>query len=111
MVKTVDPDSWTATAYYEKEWFSGSSMEQAFNEMKANNMTIILERRVAKQYNLKIDDTIGIDFPSGPRKLKIVGFFGPEPSEPSVGIRDDVVYCAHVVVCTKKPLQHEQPLQ
>jgi putative ABC transport system permease protein len=35
---------------------------------------------------LKIDDTIGIDFPSGPRKLKIVGFFGPEPAEISVGI-------------------------
>jgi ABC-type antimicrobial peptide transport system permease subunit len=86
VVKTVDPGSWIATAYYEKEWFSGSSMEQAFNEMKTNNMTIILERRVAEQYNLKINDTIGIDFPSGPRKLKIVGFFGPESSEPSVGI-------------------------
>ncbi|MCJ7761890.1 ABC transporter permease, partial [Candidatus Bathyarchaeota archaeon] len=31
IVKTVDPDSWMATAYYEKEWFSGPSMEQAFN--------------------------------------------------------------------------------
>jgi ABC-type lipoprotein release transport system permease subunit len=81
VVKTVDPDSWAATAYYEEEWFSGASMEQAFKDMKANNMTIILERRVAKQYNLKMDDTIGIDFPSGPRKLKIVGFFGPEPTE------------------------------
>jgi hypothetical protein len=81
IVKTIDPDSWAVTAYYEEEWFSGSSREQAFNDMKANNMTIILERRVAKQYNLQLDDTIGIDFPSGPRKLKIVGFFGPEPSE------------------------------
>jgi len=81
IVKTVDPDSWLATAYYEEEWFSGSSMEQAFKDMKANNMTIILERRVAKQYNLKLDDTIGIDFPSGARKLKIVGFFGPEPTD------------------------------
>jgi ABC-type antimicrobial peptide transport system permease subunit len=86
VVKTVDPDSWIATAYYEEEWFSGSSIEQAFKDMKANNMTIILERRVAEQYNLKMDDTMGIDFPSGPRKLKIVGFFGPESSEPSVGI-------------------------
>jgi ABC-type lipoprotein release transport system permease subunit len=86
VVKTIDPDSWLATAYYEKEWFSGSSIEQAFNEMKANNMTIILENRVAKQYNLKINDTIGIDFPSGPRKLKIVGLFGPESFEPSAGI-------------------------
>jgi ABC-type antimicrobial peptide transport system permease subunit len=86
VVKTVDPDSWIATAYYEEAWFKGSSVEQAFNDMKANNMTIILERRVAEQYNLKMDDTIGIAFPSGPRKLKIVGFFGPESAEPSVGI-------------------------
>jgi putative ABC transport system permease protein len=54
--------------------------------MKANNMTIVLESRVAQQYNVKVGDTIGIDFPSGPRKLKIVGLFGPAPSEASVGI-------------------------
>jgi ABC-type lipoprotein release transport system permease subunit len=81
VVKTVDPDSWLVTAYYEDEWFSGPSVEQAFKDMKANNMTIILERRVAEQLNLELDDTIGIDFPSGPRKLKIVGLFGPESSD------------------------------
>jgi ABC-type lipoprotein release transport system permease subunit len=85
MIKTIDPDSWLATAYHEEEWFSGVSMEQAFKDMKANNMTIILERRLAKKYNLQLYDTIGIDFPSGPRKLKIVGFFGPEPSESDTG--------------------------
>jgi ABC-type lipoprotein release transport system permease subunit len=85
VIKTVDPDSWIATAYHEEEWFSGVSMEQAFEDMKTNNMTIILERRLAKQYNLQLYDTIGIDFPSGPRKLKIVGFFGPEPIEVDTG--------------------------
>jgi ABC-type lipoprotein release transport system permease subunit len=85
VIKTIDPDSWLATAYYEEDWFSGVSMEQAFKDMKANNMTIILERRLAKQYNLQLYDTIGINFPSGPRKLKIVGFFGPEPSEAGAG--------------------------
>jgi ABC-type lipoprotein release transport system permease subunit len=84
-METVDPDSWLATAYYEKDWFTGTSMEQAFNEMKANNMTIILEQRVAQQLKLKIDDTIGIDFSSGARKLKIVGFFGPAPSSSQLG--------------------------
>ncbi len=81
IIKTIDPDSWSVTAYYEPEWFSQSSMEQAFKELNANNMTIILERRVAKQHNYKLYDEIGIDFPSGARKLKIVGFFGPEPRE------------------------------
>ena len=87
IVKTIDPDSWSVTAYHEEGWFSGNSMQQAFNELKANNMTIILERRVAQQLNLRINDMIGIDFPSGPRKLKIVGFFGPEASEsgPAIG--------------------------
>jgi hypothetical protein len=85
VIKTIDPDSWIATAYHEDDWFSGVSMEQAFKDMKADNMTIILERRLAKQYNLQLYDTIGIDFPSGPRKLKIVGFFGPEPSESGTG--------------------------
>jgi ABC-type antimicrobial peptide transport system permease subunit len=82
-VKTVDPDSWRATAYYEKDWFSGVPMDQAFDAMKADNMTIVLERRLAKQYNVGIGDTLGIDFPSGPRKLKVVGLFGPEPSDTS----------------------------
>jgi ABC-type antimicrobial peptide transport system permease subunit len=85
VMKTVDPDSWRATAYYEDEWFSGASIEQAFNDMKADNMTIILERRVANQYNVGLGDTIGIDFPSGPRKLKIVGLFGPEAADSSAG--------------------------
>ena len=85
MIKTIEPDSWMATAYYEEEWFSGVSIEQAFEDIKADNMTIILERRVAKQYDLQLYGTIGIDFPSGPRKLTIVGFFGPEPSESGMG--------------------------
>jgi putative ABC transport system permease protein len=81
-IKTVDPDSWLATAYYEPEWFGGTtSLEDAFNQLRADNMTIILERRVAKSLNLNLGDEIGIDFPSGPRKLRIVGFFGPEPAE------------------------------
>jgi hypothetical protein len=80
-MRTIDPDSWTDAAYYEKDWFSGASPEEALNEFRANNMTIILERRVAKQYNMNLYDEIGIDFPSGARKLKIVGFFGPEPTE------------------------------
>jgi ABC-type antimicrobial peptide transport system permease subunit len=94
IVRTVDPDSWLATAYYEEEWFSGASIEQAFNAMKADNMTIILERRVAKQYELQLYDTIGINFPSGARKLKIVGFFGPEPIELDTGFGGKQYYAA-----------------
>jgi ABC-type antimicrobial peptide transport system permease subunit len=80
-LKTIDPDSWLAIAYYEPEWFGGASLKEAMKQLRMDNMTIILERRVAKSLNLNLGDTIGIDFPSGPRKLRIVGFFGPEPTE------------------------------
>jgi putative ABC transport system permease protein len=80
-IKTIDPDSWLATAYYEKQWFSGATFEEAFNQLRTNNQTIILERRVAQELKVGVGDEIGIDFPSGPRKLKIVALFGPEAAE------------------------------
>jgi ABC-type antimicrobial peptide transport system permease subunit len=79
-IKTIDPWNWSASAYYEDGWFSGTTVEQALNEMKHDNSTIILERSIAKQLNLNVGDELGIDFRSCPRKLRIIGFFGPEPS-------------------------------
>jgi ABC-type lipoprotein release transport system permease subunit len=81
IMKTIEPDSWTEVAYYENDWFSGNSLDKALDEFRANNMTIILERRVAEQYNMNLYDEIGIAFKSGARKLRIVGFVGPEPVE------------------------------
>ncbi len=77
-IMTVDPESWLKTAYYESNWFSGASVQQMFTAMENNNMTIILEQRVAEEYNLKVGDTIAIDFASGARTLTIVGLFGPK---------------------------------
>jgi hypothetical protein len=77
VIRTVDPTSWPATAYYEKDLFTGASMTQAFDAMKTDNMTIILEQRVAQQLNLKVSDKIAIDFQSGARTLTIVGLYGP----------------------------------
>jgi ABC-type antimicrobial peptide transport system permease subunit len=82
-VKTIDPDTWALSAHYENDWFSGNSLSDALKAMKADNSTIILSRSIAKQYNLKLYDFITIDFSSCPRRLKIVGFFGPEPSDNS----------------------------
>lgn len=53
-------------------------------DFKNNNNTIILDRSVAKQLGLNLYDEVGIDFNSVARKLRIVGFFGPEPSDSSL---------------------------
>ncbi len=82
-VKTIDPDSWQASAYFEQQWFTGTSMEQAMNSLKNDNMTIILEKREADRLNVKIGDQVGINFPSGGRKLTVVGFYGPDPVQTS----------------------------
>jgi ABC-type antimicrobial peptide transport system permease subunit len=81
-VKAIDPEEWAASAYYEDSWFTGEfTVDQMMNELKISNNTIILERGVAKRYDLHLYDTMIVDFDSGARQLKIVGFFGPEPQE------------------------------
>jgi ABC-type lipoprotein release transport system permease subunit len=82
-LKAVDPDEWLKTAYYETEWFSGSTAENAFDALKADNYTIILDRTVAKSYNLTLGDRISVQFENGTKALRVVGFFGPEPQDQS----------------------------
>ncbi len=79
-IRAIDPANWSASAYYEPGWFSGVSVQQALKDLQASNNTIILDRAYAKQLNLKLYDEVAINFNSYPRTLRIVGFFGPEPS-------------------------------
>jgi ABC-type lipoprotein release transport system permease subunit len=74
----VDPETWLSTAYYEEEWFSGNNVASAFQPMKIDNQTIILERTVASQLNKKVGDFITVTIGSSILRLKIVGFFGRE---------------------------------
>jgi ABC-type antimicrobial peptide transport system permease subunit len=80
-VRLINPDSWAVSAHYEDGWFSGNSIDQSLKALGVDNDTIILDRTAAKQLNLKLYDEIAIDFQSCPRSLKIVGFFGPEPTD------------------------------
>ena len=80
-LKAVDPQSWLKTAYYESDWFSGSDYATAFNRLATENDTIILERSVAEPLKLEVDENITLNFGSLKKTLKVVGFFGPEPSE------------------------------
>jgi ABC-type antimicrobial peptide transport system permease subunit len=80
-LKAVDPQSWPATAYYEDGWFSGASVETAFANLASNNDSIILERRIAKSYDLDIGENISVTVGEKSKNLRIVGFFGPEPPD------------------------------
>jgi ABC-type antimicrobial peptide transport system permease subunit len=81
-LKAVQPQSWLETAYYEMEWFAGNDATTAFNSMATDNNTIILRRSYAADYDLKVNDVIALSFGTNNTKmLRIVGFFGPEPSE------------------------------
>jgi ABC-type lipoprotein release transport system permease subunit len=80
-LKAVDPQEWLNTAYYETEWFSGTSMQNAFDTLAVDNDTIILERSVAKSYNVTVGDYMSVEFENGTKALRVVGFFGPEPQD------------------------------
>jgi len=80
-IKTVDPNNWTLSAYYEPEWFTGAGVDQAMHDLANDNNTIILDRTLAETMGKNLYDTIGINFNSCPRELRIVGFFGPEPND------------------------------
>ena len=80
-IRMINPNTWLSTAYYEDEWFSGNSVAEAFQQMKTNNQTIILERTVALSLDKKLGDDITITIGSSTVELKIVGFFGPEVTQ------------------------------
>jgi ABC-type antimicrobial peptide transport system permease subunit len=85
-IRTIDPDTFASSAYYEPGWFTGASVDKMMKDLKASNNTIIIDRTLAKQLNLKLYDEVGIDFNSCPRKLRIIGFFGPEPTDNNAGV-------------------------
>jgi ABC-type antimicrobial peptide transport system permease subunit len=84
-VKVINPDNWSQSAYYEDNWFSGASVDQMIKDLKGSNNTIILDRAFAKQYGYNIYDEVGVNFASSARKLRVIGFFGPEPPANSGG--------------------------
>jgi len=76
----VDPQEWLSTTYYENEWFTGNDVITAFQQIAADNNTIILERTVASTLDLGIGDLITLEIGYTTVKLRVVGFFGPEVS-------------------------------
>ncbi len=78
-VKAIDPESWLATAYYEKQWFTGHDVQTSIGMLKTSNENIVLERSYALIFDKNLDDYITLSIGSNTKELKIVGFFGNEP--------------------------------
>lgn len=76
-LKAIDPNGWLSTAYYEDEWFTGSHVTTAFNQMQLDNYTIVLERTVAANLELAVGDTITLTIGVTKVKLRVIGYFGP----------------------------------
>lgn len=92
-LRAVNPNTWLSTAYYENDLFSGSPVDKAFETMRLNNRTIILERNFAKALNKKVGDVVSVTF--GEKKteqLTIAGFFGVEASQATGGTEQVYFY-------------------
>jgi ABC-type lipoprotein release transport system permease subunit len=76
----VSPSEWLSTAYYENDWFSGSDVVSAMQQLDAENDTIILQKSFADNLNLDINDFLAVRLGSITRLLKVVGYFGSEKS-------------------------------
>jgi ABC-type antimicrobial peptide transport system permease subunit len=81
-IRAVDPEKWLATAYYENEWFVGNDVTTAFQQMETNNLTIILDRNIAKSLQRNVGDNVTFIIGSTTLQLTIVGFFGREVTQP-----------------------------
>jgi len=80
-LRAVDPTEWPSTAYHEDGWFLGSDVQTAFQSLATDNNTIILDHAIADSLNLGVGDTIYVNFNEMICNLRIVGIFGPEPSQ------------------------------
>jgi ABC-type antimicrobial peptide transport system permease subunit len=74
----VNPEKWLSTAYYEDGWFSGNDVTTAFQQMKMNNQTIILDVNIAKSLDREVGDKVTLTIGNSMLQLTIVGFFGLE---------------------------------
>lgn len=76
-LRAINASQWSNTAYIEEDWFSGVSSNIALNALTANNLTIILQRRIAQTRNISIGEEISVWRGEDRLSLTVVGFFGP----------------------------------
>jgi len=77
-LRGINPQEWLSAAFYENEFFSGTSVEAAFQSLGSNNHTIILARSYATALNKEVGDVITVAFGDQTRELTIVGLYGTD---------------------------------
>jgi ABC-type antimicrobial peptide transport system permease subunit len=87
-LRGINPQEWLSAAFYENEFFSGNSVESAFQSLGSNNHTIILARSYATALNKKVGDAITIAFGDQTRELSIAGFYGTDLPQSQFGFMD-----------------------
>ncbi|NWF94795.1 MAG: hypothetical protein HXY34_01500, partial [Candidatus Thorarchaeota archaeon] len=72
----IDAEEWLETAYYEPEWFVGSSFSEVMQDFTGNK--ILLSISVARQLSLRVGNNMTVFVPgsSTPRTMKVVGLVG-----------------------------------
>jgi ABC-type antimicrobial peptide transport system permease subunit len=83
-MRVIDPVQWQNTAYYEPNWFIGTSLSDDINKMAVSNQTIILDESIAGT-SLAIGQNITIDLGTKSYPLTIAGFFGVQ-ANPTMSI-------------------------
>jgi ABC-type lipoprotein release transport system permease subunit len=73
----VDPLVWSSVAFYEEYWFRQTTSQAALAEMAMDNLTIVLEQRVASALDIHVGDHVAIEVPSLSRNftLRVLGFY------------------------------------
>jgi ABC-type antimicrobial peptide transport system permease subunit len=95
--RAANPSAWLSTAYYENEWFSGNSVEKAFETMSSNNHTVILDINHAKTLNKGVGDVVAVTFGDSRTGLKteeliVAGFFGTESPQTQIPMQPYYFY-------------------
>jgi ABC-type antimicrobial peptide transport system permease subunit len=79
-VRAINVSEWTGVGYFEQNWFSSVPASVALNALVTDNESIILERKIAVELDVNVDEIINIQIGALPFiQLNINGFFGPEP--------------------------------
>jgi len=91
-IRAIEPEDWAKTAYYEEDWYSGSSFQDAVQRLEESNETIILDRGFAEQYVFKVGDYLTATLGGSSFNLSVVSLFGPKPQTTSQGESYPLLY-------------------